>query len=226
MHLHFRPAASASAIAERGCLSTAHPVTSVRARTTGVIISIRHVLATAALVSAALALTACGPEDDSSSGADSTASAGAEGAAKDAKGGKDDQGKGNCPTLAKGHKVIWVNNVEGAMNHVLAKDATPHCDPKSQAGAAYEATGEVKTYSVASGTAKVTVISKKDGKRHALTAQKGGIAHVKTCADPKGEHYDGGQSETNAEDCWGQNFYDVAVGSGNKITEMTELYSS
>ncbi|WP_406330247.1 hypothetical protein [Streptomyces sp. NBC_00203] len=179
----------------------------------------------------ALTLTACQPGETDDTGAagssaspSATASAGATATASPAASASADNG--SCPTIAKGHKVIWVNNVEGAMNNVIAKDAKMHCDPKSDAGAAYEPVGEVKTYSMASGDTKVTVISKNDMKQKALTAQDGGIAHVKTCADPNGTSYDGGQASADTSDCWGMNFYDVAVGADNKITAMTEVYSS
>lgn len=185
------------------------------------------------LVSVALTLTACQPGETDDTGAagssaspSATASAGATATATASPAASASADSGSCPTIAKGHKVIWVNNVEGAMNNVIAKDAKMHCDPKSDAGAAYEPVGEPKTYSMASGDTKVTVISKNDMKQKTLTAQDGGIAHVKTCADPNGTSYDGGQASADTSDCWGMNFYDVAVGADNKITAMTEVYSS
>ncbi|KAK1179636.1 hypothetical protein B7755_016685 [Streptomyces sp. NBS 14/10] len=186
----------------------------------------RSILATAVLASAALALTACGPKD---SGAKGRSSSSASHAAK--KVGKKSKKKakrtnGDCPTIATGHKVIWVNNVEGAMNNIIAKGAKMHCDPKSHAGASYQPIGQLNTYSVASGDTKVTIISKKASTQKTLTAQYGGIAHVKTCADPNGKSYDGGQTKADTGDCWGLNFYDVAVDSNNKITQMTEIYAS
>ena len=186
---------------------------------------IRHALTTAVLVSAALTLTACQPgeSDDTGSAGGSASPSASPSASASASAAAD---RGSCPTIAEGHKVIWVDNVEGAMNNVIAKDAKMHCDPKSDAGAAYEPVGDPKTYSIASGATKVTVISKKDSKQKTLTAQGGGIAHVKTCADPDGTSYDGGQASADTSDCWGMNFYDVAVGSDNKITGMTEIYSS
>jgi hypothetical protein len=196
--------------------------------------SIRHALTTAVLVSAALTLTACQPGETDDTGAggsrvggsSSSPSASASPNPNPSPSASAVADPGSCPTLAEGHKVIWVKNVEGAMNNVIAKDAKRYCDPKSDAGASYQPVGDLKTYSIASGDTKVTVISKKEGKQKALTAQDGGIAHVKTCADPNGTSFDGGQASADTSDCWGMNFYDVAVGADNKITEMTELYSS
>ncbi len=200
----------------------------------GNIISIRHVFATALFVSAALGLTACGPEDDKSAESGSEPSQVAEAPQQSDQGARpggrrNDRGangnRGNCPTLAEGHKVIWVSNVEGAMNNVIAKDSK--CNPTAS-GAAYRPEGALKTFSF-SPDAKVTVITKDQGQQ-ARTDKEGpktGIAHVKTCADPDGKQYDGGQAQKTKGDefCWGANFYDVAVGSGNKITEMTEIYA-
>ncbi|MDX3233659.1 hypothetical protein [Streptomyces sp. ME19-01-6] len=186
----------------------------------------RPFFATVVLVSAALALTACGPKDSGSKR--SSSSSGSHSAKKVSKKSKKKTKttNGDCPTIATGHKIIWVNNVEGAMNNIIAKGAKMHCDPKSHAGASYQPVGQLNTYSVASGDAKVTIISKKASTQKTLTAQYGGIAHVKTCADPNGKSYDGGQTKADTSDCWGLNFYDVAVDSNNKITQMTEIYSS
>ncbi|MEU1312906.1 hypothetical protein ABZ419_28985 [Streptomyces cinnamoneus] len=201
----------------------------------GNIISIRHVFATALFVSAALGLTACGPEDDKSADSGSESSESAAAAPQQAdKGGRpggrrDDRGgagsRANCPTLAQGHKVVWVSNVEGAMNNVIAKDSK--CNPTAS-GATYRPEGALKTFSF-SPDAKVTVITKDQGQqvRTDKEGPKTGIAHVKTCADPDSKQYDGGQAQKTKGDefCWGANFYDVAVGSDNKITEMTEVYA-
>ncbi|MEU5614023.1 hypothetical protein AB0H03_35855 [Streptomyces sparsogenes] len=192
----------------------------------------RSFFATAVLVSAALTLTACGPKDTGSTGSKRGSSSSSGHSAKKVgkengkKAKKTKKSTGDCPTIGTGHKIIWVNNVEGAMNNIIAKDARMHCDPKSQAGASYQPIGQLNTYSVASGATKVTIISKKDSRQKALTAQNGGIAHVKTCADPDGKSYDGGQTKADTSDCWGQNFYDVAVDKNNKITQMTEIYGS
>jgi hypothetical protein len=189
----------------------------------------RSFFATAVLASAALALTACGPKDSGAKGrSHSSASHAAKKVSKKKtkKTKKAKKTNGDCPTIATGHKIIWVNNVEGAMNNIIAKGAKMHCNPKSHAGASYQPTGALNTYSVASGDTKVTIISKKASTQKTLTAQYGGIAHVKTCADPNGKSYDGGQTKADTSDCWGLNFYDVAVDSNNKITQMTEIYSS
>lgn len=188
--------------------------------------SIRSVLATAVLVSAALTLTACGPDDSGTSRSSASHGVKKVNKKKHSEKSKEKKSRGDCPTVAKGRKVIWVNNVEGAMNNVIAKNAKVHCNPKSRQGAAYQAIGALHTYSVASGDTKVTIISKKDSLQKALTAQNGGIAHVKTCADPKGRQYDGGQAKADTSDCWGLNFYEVTVDSNGRITEMTEIYAS
>ncbi|MGY0061317.1 hypothetical protein ACWY4P_33065 [Streptomyces sp. LZ34] len=195
--------------------------------------SIRSFFATAVLVSAALTLTACGPGNSGSSHSSRSHAAKKSSkkngkkikkSAKSAKSAK--KGNGDCPTTARGRKVIWVNNVEGAMNNIIAKNAKRSCNPKSHQGAAYQPIGALHTYSVASGNAEVTIISRKNSGQKALTAQNGGIAHVKTCADPTGKQYDGGQTKADTSDCWGLNFYEITVDSNGKITEMTEIYAS
>ncbi|MBB5120238.1 hypothetical protein AF335_17400 [Streptomyces eurocidicus] len=194
--------------------------------------SVRHVLASALVFAGALTLTACGPEKDTGTSEPSAKpphSATAQPSAKPspAKGGGA-AGKGSCPSLKPGHKVIWVNNVEGAMNNVIAKDTETACDPSSGAGASYHPVGELKTYALSPDTKFVLITEGGGGKIPGPTAGPGsGVAHVKTCADPDGKQYDGGQRKTkDGEFCWGMNFYDVAVGSDNKITEMAEVYSS
>ncbi|MFK4271138.1 hypothetical protein [Streptomyces milbemycinicus] len=180
------------------------------------------------LVTAALTLTACNGGGSGSS--HSSRSHAVKKANKKKYGKKIKTGGGNgnsgCSTTTNGRKVIWVNNVEGAMNNIIAKKAKRQCTTKSHQGRAYQAIGALHTYSVASGGAKVTIISKKDSTQRALTAQNGGIAHIKTCADPKGKQYDGGQSKVDASDCWGRNFYEITVDGNGKITEMTEIYAS
>ncbi|MEV5511108.1 hypothetical protein [Streptomyces orinoci] len=183
-------------------------------------------LTAALLITGALTMTACGPDDsgkkdDASSSASSTA---APSNGKEKQDGSADKKKGDCPVIAKGHKVIQVTGVEGAMNNVLAKDAKMACSPSMNEGASYHPSGPVKTYHWTP-QAKMTVITK-DGPKQ---VDAHGIGHVKTCADPDGKQYDGGQTKPQdraKEFCNGGNFYDVVVGSGDTITEMTELYSS
>ncbi|MGF1429379.1 hypothetical protein [Kitasatospora sp. LaBMicrA B282] len=135
------------------------------------------------------------------------------------------KGGSDCPTLAPGHKYIWVDHIEGAMNNVVAADAQMHCDPAMNEGAAYSHTGDLKTYGL-SLEAKITVILQNnpvtsDAKDGGLN----GIAHVKACADPQGKQYMGTPLPAGYF-CYGQNYYDVTVDSHNTITGMTELYGS
>ncbi|WP_280724513.1 hypothetical protein [Kitasatospora sp. MAA4] len=194
----------------------------------------RHALSTALLVSAAFALTACGPDDPNAG--TSAASAAPSSAAvatpvtpskpaaapSSSKGG----GKSDCPTLAPGHQYIWVDHLEGAMNNVVAAQAQAHCDPSMNEGAAYSHTATLKTYGL-SLDAKITVIAK-DGPK-TVVAKAGdintGIAHVKACADPKGTQLDGAKLPAGYF-CAGQNFFDVVIDSHNTITAMTELSGS
>ncbi|MDH6120892.1 hypothetical protein [Kitasatospora sp. GAS204B] len=195
----------------------------------------RHVLSAALLVSAALALTACGPDDTTTANAGAsspaaaskpaaapTSGAGKSAAPTSSKGG----GKGDCPTLAPGHKYIWVDHLEGAMNNVVAADAQAHCDPTMNEGAAYSHGDTLKTYGL-SLDAKITIIAK-DGPK-TVVAKNGdrytGIAHVKACADPNGGQLDGAKLPTGYF-CAGQNFFDVVIDSHNTVTEMTEVYGS
>ncbi|WP_431044164.1 hypothetical protein ACQUSR_21215 [Streptomyces sp. P1-3] len=189
----------------------------------GIQISIRHVFATAALVSAALTLTACGPEDDSAGASDSSPSASASTKAKPSAGSTAGNVEYGCYKLAKGHKVIWVDHVEGAMNNVIAREAVWECGGSGEGVIFKKSEGEPTTYSMASGDTKVAIIDSEG--RHDRTAKDGGIAHVKSCADPNGETYDGGQAPKVDKSTCGTNFYDIAVGPDNKITEMTEQYS-
>lgn len=179
------------------------------------------------LVAAALTLTACNGGGSGSSHSSRSHSAKKSGKVKNGKRIKKSSKTSNsgCSTSTNGRKVIWVNNVEGAMNNIIAKNAKRRCNTTSQQGT-YQAVGALHTYSVASGGSKVTIISRKDSAQKALTAQNGGIAHIKTCADPKGRQYDGGQAKADAGDCWGLNFYEIKVDSNGKITEMTEIYAS
>ncbi|MGW2369049.1 hypothetical protein ACWCZ5_26140 [Streptomyces sp. NPDC001667] len=197
--------------------------------TWGNTISIRHALAAALVVSGALTLTACGPDDGgkASSGPSSSASP----ARSAAPAGPADSGRSKdpCGPLPKGHKLVRVDHVEGAMANVIAQDAKVSCNTKMDEGAFYRPDGPTKTYSF-DPQAKVTVIGK-NGPEARPAANTGttlsGIGHVKECADPDHKQYDSGQSKQKSDEyCAGQNYYDVAVGPDNKITEMTELYGS
>ncbi|WP_157880038.1 hypothetical protein [Streptomyces natalensis] len=186
----------------------------------------RHVLSVALVVSGALALTACGPDDGDMATPGSSASPSQSATAKPA---GDDKGKDGCPTLAKGHKLIWVHNVEGAMANIIARDAKMLCNTKMDEGAFYHPEGPLKTYSFDMNS-KVTVVGK-DGPEVRPATNTGktlsGIGHVKECADPNHKQYDSGQSKDKIDEyCMGQNYYDVVVGPDNKITEMTERYGS
>lgn len=196
--------------------------------TWGNTISIRHVLAAALLVSGALTLTACGPDDGgkASSAPSSSASPAVSASAKPAGGGKS---KDPCGPLTKGHKLIRVDHVEGAMANVIAQDAKVSCNTEMDEGAFYRAEGPAKTYSF-DPQGKVTVIGKNGPEARPATnsgTTLSGIGHVKECADPGHKQYDSGQSKQKSDEyCAGQNYYDVAVGPDDKITEMTELYGS
>ncbi|SER65661.1 hypothetical protein [Streptomyces qinglanensis] len=181
--------------------------------------SVRAIPAAAALVAALVPLAACDPAADTSAGDGPPSSASPGASAGDGKGG-------SCPAPAPGHKVIWVHHVEGAMNTVVAKEAKAECRAGSQEGISYHPVGQFGNYRPASGSTVITVISKKESQQKKLTARNGGIAHVKTCADPDGEQFDSGQRKADTSDCWGLNFYDVKIDSENRITRMTEVYSS
>ncbi|MFE9382709.1 hypothetical protein ACFYMO_05610 [Streptomyces sp. NPDC007025] len=112
------------------------------------------------------------------------------------------------------------------MNTVVAKEAKAECRAGSQEGASYHPVGKFENFRPASGDIPITVISKKESKQQKLTARDGGIAHVKTCADPDGKQFDGGQRKADTSDCWGLNFYDAKIDSAGRITSMTEVYSS
>ncbi|MEV4926004.1 hypothetical protein [Streptomyces roseoverticillatus] len=207
-----------------------------RAAPRGITISTRHVLASALVVAGALVLTACGPkEDTTASGSPASPSSASPSSPSPApSGGGNPRGKNDCPTPQPGHKVIWVNNVEGAMNNVIAKDTEMACNKSLNEGASYRPVGELKTYALDPDARFVLITKGGGGKIPGPKAGPGsGVAHVKTCADPDGKQYDGGQQKAggqqktkDGEFCWGLNFYDVAVGSDNKITEMTEVFSS
>ncbi|MGW2742078.1 hypothetical protein [Streptomyces sp. NPDC001450] len=178
--------------------------------------SIRHTLVTAVLACAALTLTACQPTDTTAE-ADGTASPSAS-ASPSAKGGA----KGDCPTLAKGHKYVLVESVSGAMNTLTTKDAVQHCS--STEGAFYQATGKEHEYTVESGDTPVTVLHVKKSGPAKTTAAGGGLEHIRICVN--GTAQDTATAKADTSDCYGQNFFDVAVGSDGKLTEMTELYGS
>ncbi len=194
---------------------------------------IRHAVRAALLVSAALTLTACGPDDggtaapaasDSSAAAVGKPAAGASSAPTG--GGAKSGSKGDgCPALAPGHRFIHVDHVEGAMNNIVASEARQSCSSMGE-GAFYHPVGALKTFAF-SVDSKVTVIGK-DGPKVTHSGSggaDGGIAHVKSCADPKGKQYMAAPLPKGYF-CYGQNNYDVAVDSHNAITEMTELYGS
>ncbi|GAA2713888.1 MULTISPECIES: hypothetical protein [Streptomyces] len=202
--------------------------------------SIRHAVAAALLVSGALTLTACGPTDDDGGKNDAKGSASAAPSKptgdkggkgdKDGKGGKGKDGyKDPCAPLPKGHKLIHVNLVEGAMNNIVAQDAKVSCNTKMDEGAFYRPEGETRTYAFDNDNAKVTVLTL-DGPQARPTKPTGtamsGIGHVKECADPNHQQYDNQSKADHKEWCAGQNYYDVTIGPGNKITEMTELSGS
>lgn len=203
----------------------------------GIEISTRRIFAAALLVTSALTLTACGPndkKDDKSSGSSAASQPATDKGDRGDKNDKADKGKGgdkkgDCPTIAKGHKVIKVGGVEGAMNNVVAQNAKMVCDPAMHQGATYHPEGGFKTYHWKSGS-KVTIIGKngpEDRSAQTDDDKLTGIGHVKECADPDHQGYDSGQTKADHKEyCYGQNFYDVAVGSDDTITEMTELYGS
>ncbi|MFH8788610.1 hypothetical protein [Streptomyces roseoverticillatus] len=192
--------------------------------------SIRHVVAAALVVSGALALTACGPTED---GGKDDAKGPASAAPSQPTGGKGDKGKDGykdpCAPLPKGHKLIKVNVVEGAMNNIVAQDAKVSCNTKMDEGAFYRPEGATNTYAFDNEHAKVTVIGQ-DGPevRPARPTDKvlSGIGHVKECADPNHQQYDNQSKADHKEWCAGQNYYNVTLGPGNKITEMVELSGS
>jgi len=176
----------------------------------------RRALAVAVLASAALTLTACQPDDTGATGGTDTPSASA---SDPAKGG----GKGACPTIAKGHKVVRVESVSGAMNTITAQDTT--CNPGSGQGASYAPVkGKEGEYTVVSEDTEVTILSKKSGKPKTFTARNGGVQHVRVCAN--GTEQDTATTPADTSDCWGPNLYDIAVGPGGKITKMTEVKAS
>ncbi|MEU9990372.1 hypothetical protein AB0E10_26940 [Streptomyces sp. NPDC048045] len=184
--------------------------------------SIRPALVAAVLGCAALTLTACQPTDTTAE-ADGTAGPSAS-ASPTAKGDGAGRAKGDCPTLAKGHKVVLVESVSGAMNTLTTKDATMACDPSSDEGASYRATGKEREYTVASGDTPITVLHVKDKGPAKMTAANGGIEHIRICVN--GTAQDTATAKADTGDCYGENFFDVAVNSAGKFTEMTELYGS
>ncbi|MEU3355688.1 hypothetical protein [Streptomyces sp. NPDC037389] len=193
--------------------------------------SIRHVVAAALVVSGALALTACGPTDDGGKNDDKGSAAGAAPSQKPTDGkGKDKSGyKDPCAPLPKGHKLIKVTGVEGAMNNIVAQDAKVSCNTKMDEGAFYRAEGATNTYAFDNENAKVTVLGQNGPEvRPARPTDKvlSGIGHVKECADPNHQQYDNQSKADHKEWCTGQNYYNVTLGPGNKITEMVEVSGS
>ncbi|MGW2419169.1 hypothetical protein ACWC0C_07880 [Streptomyces sp. NPDC001709] len=198
--------------------------------------SIRRALATTVLACAALTLTACQPDDGTDAAGAVTPSATASHAKGNTKGNAKAKGSGKakgqakgkasgksaCHTLAPGHKYILVESVSGAMNTITAKDAKQNCNPDE--GAFYNADGgKEHEYTVASGSTPVYVLHLKGKGPNKMTAAGGGIEHVRICAN--GTAQDTGPS-ADTSDCYGENFYDIAVNSAGKVTEMTELYGS
>lgn len=189
--------------------------------------SIRHVVTAALVVSGALALTACGPTDD---GGKNDAKGPASAAPSQPTGDKGKSGyKDPCAPLPKGHKLIKVNSVEGAMNNIVAQDAKVSCNTKMDEGAFYRAEGATNTYAFDNENAKVTVLSLNGPEvRPTKPTDKtlSGIGHVKECADPNHQQYDNQSKADHKEWCTGQNYYNVTLGPGNKITEMVEVSGS
>ncbi|MEU5430639.1 hypothetical protein AB0H73_34250 [Streptomyces olivoreticuli] len=115
------------------------------------------------------------------------------------------------------------------MANVVARDAKVSCNTEMNEGAFYHPEGPLKTYSFDPGS-KVTVLGENGPEvRPATNTDKtlSGIGHVKECADPDHKQYDSGQSkQKSTEHCAGQNYYEVAVGPDNKITEMSERSGS
>ncbi|MGW7001575.1 hypothetical protein ACWGCW_01770 [Streptomyces sp. NPDC054933] len=194
--------------------------------------SIRHAFSAALLVSAALTLTACGP-DNPAPAPSKTAAAPSSSAADSKPSGDKSQAPASdnsgCPTPRPGHKLIWVNNVEGAMNNVVATDAAVSCNTKMDEGAFYRKVGKkLNTYAI-SPDAKITTFSGKNGAPETVVLKNGngenGIGHVKACADPDGKQYDGAKLPAGYY-CTGQDYYDIVVDSHDTITEMSERSGS
>lgn len=61
-----------------------------------------------------------------------------------------------------------------------------------------------------------------------MGAAHGGIAHVRVCADGTAQDTATATATASADtgDCYGRNYYDVAVDKDGKLTGMTELYGS
>ncbi|MFE0512416.1 hypothetical protein [Streptomyces sp. NPDC058964] len=179
--------------------------------------SIRHALGATALACAALTLTACQPDDTGAAG-----STGGTPASASPTTSASPTAKGGCPTLAPGHKYVLVESVSGAMNTLTTKDATQSCNPDE--GAFYDATGKERTYTVASDDTPITVLHVKKKGPSRLTAAGGGLAHIRVCVN--GTAQETSTTPADTSDCYGENFFDVAVNSDGKFTEMTELYGS
>ncbi|MDT0450515.1 hypothetical protein [Streptomyces hesseae] len=188
--------------------------------------SIRHVVAAALVVSGALALTACGPTDDGAKNDDK----GPASAAPSQKPTGDKSGyKDPCAPLPKGHKLIKVLSVEGAMNNIIAQDAKVSCNTKMDEGAFYRNEGPTNTYAFDNDNAKVTVLSLNGPEARPTRPNDkvlSGIGHVKECADPNHQQYDNQGKADHKEWCAGQNYYNVTIGADHKITEMVELSGS
>ncbi|KUJ64994.1 hypothetical protein ACZ90_52565 [Streptomyces albus subsp. albus] len=190
--------------------------------------SIRKVLTAALLVSAALTMTACDPESDSSSGSESSAGAaskpgaekggdtsGGDQAGKPATGVKYD--KDGCPIEAPGHKFIWAKSMKG--NVLTAQDAKLSCNRKMNEGAFFSPSGQAVDYTIQD-DAKIEPLLMDDDK----TSTKS-IRHLQVCvaklSDPLGE-----KPEDPKEKCSGNGPYDVKLDAQNNVSEITELITS
>ncbi|MGW0879461.1 hypothetical protein [Streptomyces sp. NPDC002671] len=185
---------------------------------------------TAVLGCAALTLTACQPDDGAADGASTppaasasaSSTAGAPAASTSPSGKASPSAKSACHTLAPGHKYVLVESVSGAMNTLTVKDAKQNCNPDE--GAFYEVVNREHEYLVESGDTPINVLHVKEKGPAQMTAAKGGLEHIRICVN--GYAQETATKKADTSDCYGENFFDIAVGSDGKITEMTELYGS
>ncbi|WP_225831914.1 hypothetical protein [Streptomyces sp. NK08204] len=185
--------------------------------------SVRHALVTAVLGCAALTLTACQPDDDGAADGVTPPAATASRTAGAPAASASPSTKSACPTLAPGHKYVLVESVSGAMNTLTTKDAKQNCNPDE--GAFYDADkGKEHEYLVESDDTPITVLHLKEKGPAKMTARNGGLEHIRICVN--GYAQETATKKADTSDCYGENFFDVAVGSDGKITEMTELYGS
>ncbi|GAA1980604.1 hypothetical protein [Kitasatospora viridis] len=174
---------------------------------------VRHRAAAAALfATAALALTACGPDETpagTAAPAPSAPSAHASAPSAHASAKPTD-----CPGLAWGHLAIHVDDVNGAMNHVEAHIAILNCSPGLPDGPTWEPTPQAVEYTFST-AAKTKIVYAPDGLR--TVTWDTALRHLQSCAAP--DRY----PTPKGEECLG-NFYDVLVDPGKQITELTQLY--